>query len=183
MPLSDDRWHEVAPSVFAHEAEGLRMLRELLPDEAPFHVWTNFSFTDEHGRTHEVDALVLGRTRLHLVELKHYGGVISGNAQLWVRNGRSEKSPLELATTKAKMLGSALNRECARQAPGMNVRQVVPYVATAVFLHHDRFTSTLERAEAQGLFCPPGAEHTAKLPSIGERLLEPASDRHPLIST
>ena len=25
MPLSDDRWHEVAPSVFAHEAEGLRM--------------------------------------------------------------------------------------------------------------------------------------------------------------
>lgn len=182
MPLSDDRWHEVAPSAFAHEAEGLRMLRELLPDEPPFHVWTNFSFTDEHGRTHEVDALVLGRTRLHLVELKHYGGVISGNAQLWVRNGRSEKSPLELATTKAKMLGSALNRECARQAPGINVRQVVPYVATAVFLHHDRFTSTLERAEAQGLFCPPGAEHTAKLPSIGERLLEPASDRHPLIS-
>lgn len=44
-------------------------LRELLPDRAPFQAWANFEFRDRDGKWHEVDALVLGERRLHLVEL------------------------------------------------------------------------------------------------------------------
>jgi hypothetical protein len=39
---------------------------------APFHAWTNFEFRDSQGKWHEIDALVLGERRLHLIELKHY---------------------------------------------------------------------------------------------------------------
>jgi hypothetical protein len=64
------RWMEVTPSQFTHEAEGLNVVRGLLPDQPPFRAWSNFEFRDSHGKWHEVDLLVLGRRRLHLVELR-----------------------------------------------------------------------------------------------------------------
>jgi hypothetical protein len=64
------RWREVSPSEFAHEREGLAQVRDLLPDRAPYRAWSNFEFRDGNGRWHEVDLLVLGESRLHLVELK-----------------------------------------------------------------------------------------------------------------
>jgi len=63
------RWIEVTPSQFTHEVEGLNLIRSLLPANAPFRAWSNFEFRDGHGKWHEVDLLVLGRRRLHLVEL------------------------------------------------------------------------------------------------------------------
>src|SRR5262245_46882064 len=36
------RWVEVTRSQFPHEAEGLAIVRDLLPDVAPFRAWTNF---------------------------------------------------------------------------------------------------------------------------------------------
>ncbi|SRR6266542_4212254 len=85
MRADSSRWHEVSPSEFDHERAGLAHLRELLPDRAPFHAWTNFEFRDRAGKWYEVDALVLGERRLHLIELKHYRGAITGNAYRWRR--------------------------------------------------------------------------------------------------
>ena len=47
----DDRWVEVTPSQFAHEADGLRIVRDLLPKRAPFRAWTNFEFRDDRGNS------------------------------------------------------------------------------------------------------------------------------------
>ena len=68
MAQSDDRWVEVSKSAFAHETDGLAMLRYVVPKASPYRAWTNFEFMDNHGQWHEIDALVLGRRRLHLVE-------------------------------------------------------------------------------------------------------------------
>jgi hypothetical protein len=36
------RWIDVTPSQFTHEAEGLNLVRSLLPGNAPFRAWSNF---------------------------------------------------------------------------------------------------------------------------------------------
>ena len=91
------RWVEVSPSQFAHETEGLRYVRDLLPDQGPFRAWSNFEFLDDRGRWHEVDLLVLGRQQLHLVELKWYRGRLRGDERRWLRDGHmAEDSPLLL---------------------------------------------------------------------------------------
>ena len=103
----DDRWVEVTPSQFAHEADGLRIIRDLLPKRAPFRAWTNFEFRDDRGNWSEVDLLILAPDGLHLVELKYYSGRLRGNDQTWLRDGRAaEDSPLRLANRKAKRLRS-----------------------------------------------------------------------------
>jgi hypothetical protein len=70
------RWIEVPPSQFTHEAEGLNLIRALLPQRDPFRAWSNFEFRDGHGKWHEVDLLVLGERRMHLVALKYYSGTL-----------------------------------------------------------------------------------------------------------
>jgi hypothetical protein len=107
-----ERWIEVTPSQFTHEAEGLNIIRALLPKNAPFRAWSNLEFRDGHGKWHEVDLVVLGRRRLHLVELKYYSGTLRGDDLTWRRDGhRAEDSPLKLARRKAQRLAG-------RQAPG-----------------------------------------------------------------
>ena len=111
------RWIEVTPSQFTHEAEGLNLVRSLLPANAPFRAWSNFEFRDGHGKWHEVDLLVLGRRRLHLVELKYYSGTLRGDDLTWRRDGhRAEDSPLKLARRKAQRLASKLQDELIRFA-------------------------------------------------------------------
>ena len=70
MAGQDGRWVEVSKSAFAHETAGLELLRQLVPDASPYRAWTNFEFMDNHGQWHEIDALVLGRRRLHLVVMR-----------------------------------------------------------------------------------------------------------------
>lgn len=141
--MAVQRWVEVTPSQFPHERAGLDYLRERVPDIAPYRVWTNFEFRDSNGRWHEVDALLLGRGALHLIELKHYYGEISGNDRLWRRNGRTEESPLLLARRKAQYLASKLRDELLRWvretgAGPVNPHSVIPWVQEAVFLHHPK---------------------------------------------
>ena len=69
----DERWIEVTPSQFTHEAEGLNIIRALLPKNAPFRAWSNLEFRDGQGKWHEVDLMVLGRRRLHLVPTRPGG--------------------------------------------------------------------------------------------------------------
>jgi serine/threonine protein kinase len=178
--LGEARWIEVTPSQFPHEAEGFRLIRELLPDEPPFYVWSNFEFRDGQGKWHEVDAVVLGRRRMHVVELKYYSGTLRGNDQQWLRDGkRAEDSPLKLARRKAQRLGSKLRDELVRLAEERkakipDLRLVAPFVQEAVFLHHPQLRCLLPMASRRDLFGPVGMESETLLPSIDTRLLEPA---------
>lgn len=107
-----ERWVEVTYSQFPHEAEGLALVRQILPDEAPFRAWSNSEFRDSHGKWHEVDLLLLGRGRLHLIELKYYSGILRGDDHQWLRDGkRAEDSPLKLARRKAQYFASKLTDE------------------------------------------------------------------------
>ena len=152
------RWVEVTPSQFTHEAEGLNLVRSLLPANTPFRAWSNFEFRDGQGKWHEVDLLVLGRRRLHLVELKYYSGTLRGDDLTWRRDGhRAEDSPLKLARRKAQRLASRLRDELIRwaQETGAEVadtRTVVPFVQEAVFLHHPGLRCLLPRASRIDLF-------------------------------
>ncbi|MGI8417892.1 MAG: protein kinase domain-containing protein, partial [Nakamurella sp.] len=173
-------WVEVTQSPFTHEAEGLRIIRELLPDEPPFHAWSNFEFRDGQGKWHEVDLIVLGRRRMHLVELKYYSGTLRGDDHVWRRDGhRAEDSPLKLARRKAQRLASRLAEELRRLARETGVqipdeRDVLPFVQESVFLHHQGLRCQLPTASRQDLFGPDGLEDQTLLPGVSTRLLEPA---------
>lgn len=173
------QWTEITPSQFPHEAEGLAIVKALLPASAAFRAWSNFEFRDGQGKWHEVDLLLLGRRRLHLVELKYYEGVLRGDDHRWLRAGRrAEDSPLKLARRKAQRLASRLReeliswaREHHQQIP--DPRDVVPYLQEAVFLHHPRLRCELPPASRLDLFGLDDCSATSGLPGISERLLEP----------
>ena len=154
----------------------------MLPTNTPFRAWSNFEFRDGQGKWHEVDLLVLGRRRLHLVELKYYSGTLRGDDLTWRRDGhRAEDSPLKLARRKAQRLASRLRDELIRwaQETGAEVadtRTVVPFVQEAVFLHHPGLRCLLPRASRIDLFGLDDGRDSG-LPGISERLLEPATPR------
>lgn len=113
------RWVEVTPSPFPHEAEGLRKIRELLPQTSPYRAWSNVEFRDGQGKWHEVDLIVLGQRRLHLVELKYYSGTLRGDDLRWRRDGhRAEDSPLKLARRKAQRLAFETVLSCCPRRHG-----------------------------------------------------------------
>jgi len=173
------RWVEVTPSQFTYEAEGLNIIRALLPKNAPFRAWSNLEFRDGQGKWHEVDLVVLGRRRLHLVELKYYSGTLRGDDLTWRRDGhRAEDSPLKLARRKAQRLAGKLQDELIHwaQETGARIpdaRTVVPFVQESVFLHHPGIRCLLPPASRIDLFGLDGKEHETGLPGIAERLLEP----------
>jgi len=180
---SDDRWVEVTTSQFTHEAEGLAMIRKIMPDESPYRAWSNFEFRDNHGKWHEVDLLLLGRGQFHLIELKYYSGVLRGDDHRWLRDGkRAEDSPLKLARRKAQYLATKLRdelrawaAETGAQIP--NERDVIPFVQESVFLHHERLRCELSASSAQGLYGLDGHEATSHLPPISDLVLQPPGRR------
>lgn len=172
--MVDDRWVEVTPSQFPHEAEGLRIIRDLLPQRAPFRAWTNFEFRDERGTWSEVDLLILAPDGLHLIELKYYSGRLRGNDQTWLRSGHApEDSPLRLANRKAKRLRSKLMRtyddwKSGRKfsSPPPPARQVIPFIQEAVFLHHPNLVVELPEQDRRDLYGLPDSEARSGLASI-----------------
>jgi serine/threonine protein kinase len=187
MASDSGRWVEVTSSQFAHEADGLDVVRRLLPDETPYRAWSNFEFRDAHGRWHEVDLLVLARDGFHLVELKYYSGTIRGNDLTWLRDGhRAEDSPLKLARRKAQYFASKLKdayeawvRE-KRISGAAPARDVIPWVQESVFLHHDRVRVELPDAARRDLYGLDGAEGTSGLPGISSLLSHPSGTRRPI---
>lgn len=177
MRSDSARWREVTPSEFPHECEGLEHVRELLPDRPPYRAWSNFEFRDSGGRWHEVDLLVLGERRLHLVELKHYRGMITGSAYRWQRGGRSSETPLLLAERKAKRLRDVIQRRLRELAPDLDPSGV-PFIQQCVFLHARDGRCALPPNDRTDLFGRDDiGPNRSGLPSIATRLLEPASGR------
>ncbi|MDG3017209.1 protein kinase domain-containing protein [Speluncibacter jeojiensis] len=186
MAQNDDRWVEVSKSAFAHETEGLNLLRDVVPNASPYRAWTNFEFMDNHGLWHEVDALVLGRRRLHLIELKHFVGRLGGTETNWVRTlpsgkVRTQRSPLLLTRRKAQRLATRIEEEAHKVAveSGLNpekVRRALPFVQESVFLHAADFTVEMPELAKSGLFGLDGDEDRSKLPGISTRILEPPTD-------
>jgi len=172
MHEGSERWREVSRSEFVHERAGLEHARALLPDHAPYRAWSNFEFRDTSGKWHEVDLLVLGQGRLHLVELKHYSGVITGSAYRWQRHGRSEDSPLLLTRRKAQRLRSVIGDALREIQPDVP-RHEVPYIQECVFLHHPDGRCQLPPSDKTDLFGLDGRQNRSGLPSLAERLLEP----------
>ena len=83
LGLGSGRWHVIAESSFPWEREALAWLRSQLPDQHPWHIWTNFEFIDDEGKVNEVDALALTPAGLFVIEIKSRPGVISGDTHTW----------------------------------------------------------------------------------------------------
>ncbi|WP_254358766.1 protein kinase domain-containing protein [Mycolicibacterium peregrinum] len=163
------------------------MIRQLLPAASPYRAWTNFEFMDGNGQWHEIDALVLGRRRLHLVELKAFTGIITGgNEQSWTilsmgGRQRTQRSPLLLTRRKAQRLKSRIEEEARKISDEIGldwekVRRGLPYIQESVFLHGSPFSSKLTGLATSSLFGPDGRESEVGLPGISERLLEAPAD-------
>lgn len=135
MPPSLRHWTEVSPSRFPWEQEALAFLRAKLPDHEPWRAWTNFQFLALDGSVNEVDALVLGKLGLFLVEIKGHRGVVAGDqGTLTFETEGGERAsidhPLYLANLKAKRLKDLLRRARALQA------KQLPFLEALVFLSH-----------------------------------------------
>lgn len=181
--MSDARWVAVSPSAFEHEEQGLALIRAVTPDESPYRAWANCEFRDARGAWHEVDLILLTRSTLYLVELKHYFGVVRGSDRVWERivDGRPprrEDSPLLLTRRKAQYFASKLKAAAEqwadeRGASRDEVRAIVPFVKEAVFLHHAQFQCQLPEESRRDLYGLDGAQELSGLPGISELVFAP----------
>ncbi|TDU23278.1 serine/threonine protein kinase [Panacagrimonas perspica] len=152
MSLGPNRWHVIAESTFPWEREALEWLRAQLPNQDPWHVWTNFEFIDDEGKVNEVDALALTPAGLVLVEIKSRPGTVTGDAHTWTwttdGRERSYDNPLLLTDRKSKRLASLLKRQSAI----IKAKVRLPFVEPAVFLSSATLTMRLQGNAAAGVF-------------------------------
>lgn len=193
MQQNSDRWNEVSRSAFEHEKLGLELLARAVPDSPPYRVWANFEFQDGHGQWHEIDAMVIGQSRIHLLELKSYRGRLGGDEHRWTtdRGGRIDRmrSPMVTTRRKAQRLKSKLEEEFTRiardSANSPQVRRAaeefgrVPWIQEAVFLHNPELVSHLPTNKAHNIFGVDPADFPTEhvdtgLPPIAERVQEAA---------
>lgn len=152
------RWVEITESEYAHERGGLAAIRARLADADPYRAWSNFTFTTRSGRQYEVDLVIIGRSAIHLLELKHWSGTITGDHQTWFHNGVAEDNPRILADNKAKHFKQLLIDAGGRD---------VPFVHAGVVLHQpdaqvrltDRGRAGVYRIDGQG---PAGLDELIK---------------------
>ena len=149
-------WIAVTEPAFPWEREALSYIRERLPEQEPFHAWSNFEFVADDGSINEVDLLVVSLYKLYLVEIKSRPGRVSGDAGTWTWNhaGRvyADDNPLLLTNRKAKKLKALLQRQKALH----NVR--LPYVEPVVFLSAPDLHCDLTGAARTGIYLRQGTE-------------------------
>jgi hypothetical protein len=180
--IRDDssRWEEINASAWEHERAGLRHIKMLLPDADPYHAWANVEFVAPDGSVNEVDLLVLTPSGLHLLELKHWQGEISGDGSQWVvrsPSGRTRRTdnPLILANRKARRLASLLQHY--GQQSGKQVK--VPFIRATVFLHAANMRVRLDEVGRQWV-CGLQTSHSG-LPGILTLLTQQPTDRRDLV--
>jgi serine/threonine protein kinase len=131
MALSLTRWHPITESSYAWEQDALDFVRERLPDQEPYHAWSNFEFIADQGSVYEVDLLVLAPGGFFLVEIKSRPGVLEGDAHTWIWRDQGRETltdnPLLLANRKAKRLISLIRQ----QRPVSRMR--LPFLDPVVF--------------------------------------------------
>lgn len=161
--MEPDRWIEITPSEYAWELEALEYLKARLPDGEPFRAWSNFEFIAGDGSINEVDLLVVSLHKVYLVEIKSWGGTISGDSNTWRREGDGREhlldSPLLLANRKAKKLGSLLT---AQKALAKKRR---PFIEAVVFLSRMGVRCLLEGRARTGVYLGGESERNGH-PSI-----------------
>ncbi|NUB25304.1 BREX system serine/threonine kinase PglW [Azospirillum brasilense] len=177
MAMSVQRWSAIAESPFPWEREALEYLRERLPDQEPWHAWSNVEFIDDEGKVNEVDALILSPQGLFLVEIKSRPGRLDGDSHTWTwttdGRRRSDDNPLILANRKAKRLASLLKRQSAV----VRARLRVPFIEPVIFLSAADLAWRVDSASAQRTFGRRPSSHgqgiinalTAGLPSAALR--------------
>ncbi len=152
MSLSKQRWTEVTPSQYRWEREALQYLRDHLPDQEPWQVWTNFEFLAGSGAIYEVDALVLSPAGLWVIEIKSHVGKLRSDEGLWVfdHEGRRKtiENPVFLANRKAKALKGVLQAATGASA------QSIPWVAPLIFLAGSGLEFGLTGAEVAHVALP-----------------------------
>jgi serine/threonine protein kinase len=116
----------VSSSQYAWEEDALNVLRDLLPDAAPFQAWSNFQFTDG-GRIHEVDALVVTPKGGFVIEIKSWSGTVDGDQGTWTQTRRdgsrqSHSNPANLTAEKVRALAGLVRHNWSlgphRDGPG-----------------------------------------------------------------
>jgi hypothetical protein len=182
MDQNSSRWHQVTPSEFTHEREGLAFLAKAVPDQAPYHVFTNFTFQGDNGRRLEVDALVVSPGQINLVELKSWSGHFTGNEHTWRSDwngGTTHRNPVGAANYKAKLMKSRLetifHRIMAehRDDPAYpDSFAEVPWVQECVFLHSEQIRADFTTQGVQNVFGIDGRRTQTNLPGIGNRITE-----------
>lgn len=93
--MQKGRWETVTDSEFPHERRGLDATRAERPDGAPWHAWSNFTFTGNTGHVREVDLLVVALSHralaacvIHLMPHGEGGATGRGGRPCGRSNGR-----------------------------------------------------------------------------------------------
>jgi hypothetical protein len=145
MALSNARWKRFAESKFPHEREALDFLAQGLPDSDPVLLYSNFEFIADDGSVNEIDALVVTRAGVFLVEIKSRGGIVTGNRHLWdwEKDGHTVTvdSPLILANAKARKLADLIGRQRAFRGERR------PWIEALVFLSAPGISVRLPESE------------------------------------
>ena len=91
------------------EASGVNFLVKKLPDD--YVVVSNVDLpTGRHGRTFDHDVVVIAPHAIFTVELKSWGGLITGNRDRWQMSWSGYvQSPIPLTLDKARVLKSVLS--------------------------------------------------------------------------
>ncbi|NUU18460.1 BREX system serine/threonine kinase PglW [Cellulomonas humilata] len=177
------QWESLGDPASPAEAEALERLRAVVCAGPVARGWTNVTFVDLNGRTAELDAVIVTRVGVFVVELKGWSGKIGGTQQSWrVTSGagtvRTEKNPLWLTELKAKRLKSLLMAK-ARNA---QERSAVPFIGALVVLHAQGSVVDLDDHAGQRILTLDGAgvswagDHT-----LGTFLGTPADDSSRMI--
>lgn len=101
--------HAIGPTENESERQAIAYLRDHLPGNT----YILFHNLELHSKNipYEYDIVVVGERAIYPIELKGYSGQITGNASEWeFENGATIKSPIPLASKKAKVLATAMRR-------------------------------------------------------------------------
>lgn len=152
------QWESLGQPASPAEAEALDRLRDVVCKSPIAYGWTNVTFVDLHGRTAELDAVVVTPVGVFVIELKGWHGRISGNQQTWRVTSaggttRTNPNPLWLTESKAKRLKSLLQDRARNSAE----RAAVPFIGALVVVHGRDSAVELDDRDAQRILALDGA--------------------------
>jgi serine/threonine protein kinase len=140
------RHHPIGRAKHTDEQRGIDLVVSSLPHD--YEVYSNVDLATGRrgGHTYEHDLLILAPHAVFTVELKSWGGRITGNRDRWqLEDGAIVQSPIPLVTDKARTLkGSLLTRNRALRDVWVQGLVVVSGADAQVFISadYDHFVAT-----------------------------------------